>query len=187
MAGAHGGHAPLGLVGHEARGVTSEAEAARLLLQLRVADFVSREARLLDDWRLEEWLALFTADARYVVPGTDDPQGDPRRSLVLIDDDRERLGWRVKRLLSGHAHREFPWSRTRRLVTNVLVDEHSGERIRATAAFVVWRFRHRHVDPFIGHADYGLVEESGALRIASKRVMIDQESLAPNGAVSMIL
>jgi p-cumate 2,3-dioxygenase beta subunit len=187
MARAHDGHAPLGLVGREAGGVTSEAEAARLLLQLRVADFVSREARLLDDWRLEEWLALFTPDARYVVPGTDDPQADPRRSLVLIDDDRERLGWRVKRLLSGHAHREFPWSRTRRLVSNVLVEEHSGDRIRATAAFVVWRFRHRHADPFIGHADYELVEESGALRIASKRVMIDQESLAPNGAVSMIL
>jgi p-cumate 2,3-dioxygenase beta subunit len=113
------------LVGREAGGVTSEAEAARLLLQLRVADFVSREARLLDDWRLEEWLALFTTEARYVVPGTDDPQADPRRSLVLIDDDRDRLGWRVKRLLSGHAHREFPWSRTRRLVSNVLVEEHS--------------------------------------------------------------
>jgi p-cumate 2,3-dioxygenase beta subunit len=187
VAGPHDGHAPLGLVGREAGGVTGEAEAARLLLQLRVADFVSREARLLDDWRLEEWLALFTADARYVVPGTDDPQADPRRSLVLIDDDRERLGWRVKRLLSGHAHREFPWSRTRRLVSSVLVDEHSENRIRATAAFVVWRFRHRHADPFIGHADYELVEEGGALRIASKRVMIDQESLAPNGAVSMIL
>jgi p-cumate 2,3-dioxygenase beta subunit len=175
------------LVGREAGGVTSEAEAARLLLQLRVADFVSREARLLDDWRLEEWLGLFTTEARYVVPGTDDPQADPRRSLVLIDDDRDRLGWRVKRLLSGHAHREFPWSRTRRLVSNVLVEEHSGDRIRATAAFVVWRFRHRHADAFIGRVDYELVEQGDALRICSKRVMIDQESLAPNGAVSMIL
>ena len=167
--------------------MTRDAETARLLLQLRVADFVSREARLLDDWRLEDWLALFTEDARYVVPGTDDPQADPERSLVLINDDRERLGWRVKRLLSGHAHREFPWSRTRRLVSNVLVEERSADRIRATASFVVWRFRHRHADPFIGRADYELVEQGEGLRIASKRVMIDQESLAPNGAVSMIL
>ena len=167
--------------------MTSEAEAARLLLQLRVADFVSREAKLLDEWRLEEWLALFTDDGRYVVPGTDDPQADPERSLVLVDDDRDRLGWRVKRLLSGHAHREFPWSRTRRLVSNVLVEEVRGDTIRATASFVVWRFRHRHADPFIGHADYELVERDGRLRIAAKRAMIDQESLSPNGALSMLV
>ena len=167
--------------------MTGDGESARLLLQLRVADFVARESRLLDEWKLEEWLALFTDDARYVIPGTDDPEGDPKRSLVLVDDDRERLGWRVKRLLSGHAHREFPWSRTRRIVSNVLVDAAASGRIRATASFVVWRFRHRHSDPFIGHADYELVEDGGRIRIVSKRVVIDQESLAPNGALSMIL
>jgi p-cumate 2,3-dioxygenase beta subunit len=167
--------------------VTGDAETERLLLQLRVADFVSREAHLLDEWRLEEWLALFTEDARYVIPGTGDPDADAKRSLVLVDDDRERLGWRVKRLLSGHAHREFPWSRTRRIVSNVLVDEPAPGRIRATASFVVWRFRHRHADPFIGHVEYQLVEREAGLRIAAKRVMIDQESLSPNGAVSLIL
>jgi p-cumate 2,3-dioxygenase subunit beta len=167
--------------------VTGDAETERLLLQLRVADFVSREARLLDEWRLEEWLALFTEDARYVIPGAGDPDADAKRSLVLVDDDRERLGWRVKRLLSGHAHREFPWSRTRRIVSNVLVDEPAPGRIRATASFVVWRFRHRHADPFIGHVEYQLVEREAGLRIAAKRVMIDQESLSPNGAVSLIL
>jgi p-cumate 2,3-dioxygenase subunit beta len=164
-----------------------EHDTARLLLQLRVADFLAREARLLDEWKLEEWLALFTDDARYVVPGTDNPAADPSYSLVLVDDDRVRLGWRVKRLMSGHAHREFPYSRTRRIVSNVLVDEASAERIRAAASFVVWRFRHRHSDPFIGHSEYELRAEGERLRIASKRVMIDQESLSPNGAVSMIL
>lgn len=164
-----------------------DGETERLLLQARVADFVFREARLLDEWRLEEWLDLFTEDARYVVPGTDDPEGDPTRSLVLVDDDRERLRWRVKRLLSGHAHREFPWSRTRRIVSNVLVEDPGPGRIRVSASFVVWRFRHRHADPFIGHAEYELVEQNEGLRIAAKRVMIDQESLSPNGAVSLIL
>ncbi|MBI2963154.1 MAG: aromatic-ring-hydroxylating dioxygenase subunit beta [Deltaproteobacteria bacterium] len=167
--------------------MTGAAEDARLLRQLRVADFLSREAKLLDEWRLEEWLALFTDDARYVVPGTDDPQADPSRSLVLVDDDRERLGWRVKRLLSGHAHREFPWSRTRRIVSNVLVEDSPPGRIFAGASFVVWRFRHRHADPFIGHADYDLVDDGAGLRIAAKRITIDQESLSPNGALSMIL
>jgi p-cumate 2,3-dioxygenase beta subunit len=167
--------------------MTSEAEAARLLLQLRVADFIARETRLLDDWKLEEWLALCTDDVHYVVPGTDDPNADPTTSLVLVDDDRVRLGWRVKRLLSGHAHREFPYSRTRRIISTVLVDEVSADGIHVTTSFVVWRFRHRNADPFIGHCAYRLVERDGQLKIASKRAMIDQETLAPNGAVSMIL
>src|SRR5205085_9758270 len=78
-----------------------------------VEDFLYYEAELLDGWRLDEWLTLFTADATYIVPGTDDPDGDPGEALVLIDDDRERLHWRVERLKSRHAHPEYPWSRTR--------------------------------------------------------------------------
>ncbi|MGH7932295.1 MAG: aromatic-ring-hydroxylating dioxygenase subunit beta [Candidatus Binataceae bacterium] len=38
-----------------------------------------------------------------------------------MDDDIIRLHSRVNRLLSRHAHREFPWSRTRHFVTNVRV------------------------------------------------------------------
>ena len=71
------------------------AETERLLLGLKVSEFLVEEAHLLDEWRLEEWLGLFTEDSTYVVPGTDDPAADPKRSLVLIDDDRSRLGWRV--------------------------------------------------------------------------------------------
>jgi p-cumate 2,3-dioxygenase subunit beta len=158
----------------------------RLLLTLRVNELLVEEAHLLDEWRLEEWLALFTDDATYVVPGTGDPNGDPKSALVLIDDDRDRLGWRVKRLLGGHAHREFPWSRTRRIVSNVRVESTEGA-LRATASFVVWRFRHGHADPFVGRAEYRLVERGECFRIAAKRAVLDHESLAPNGALSFLL
>jgi len=159
------------------------ADTERLLETLRVNEFLIEEAHLLDEWKLEEWLALFTDDATYVVPGTGDPDADPKSALVLIDDDRERLGWRVKRLLGGHAHREFPYSRTRRLVSNVKVDAD----LRVSSSFVVWRFRHGHADPFVGRAEHKLVERDGGLAIAGKRAMLDHESLAPNGALSYLL
>ena len=162
-------------------------DTERLLLTLRVSEFLIEEAHLLDEWRLEEWLALFTDDARYVVPGTDDPAADPARSLVLVDDDHERLRWRVARLLSGHAHREFPWSRTRRIVGNVRVEREPADGLRASASFVVWRFRHGHTDPFVGRAEYRLVETGGSLKIGGKRAILDHESLAPNGALSFLL
>jgi p-cumate 2,3-dioxygenase subunit beta len=164
----------------------SDGATNRLFLTLRVNELLVEEAHLLDEWRLEEWLALFTDDATYVVPGTGDPNADPKSALVLVDDDRERLGWRVKRLLGGHAHREFPWSRTRRIVSNVRVESTQGA-LRATASFVVWRFRHGHADPFVGRAEYRLVERDGCFRIAAKQAVLDRESLAPNGALSFLL
>ena len=88
----------------------------RSALRERVEEFLFREAALLDDWKLDEWVNLFTDDARYVVPSTDMPKGDPGRDLVLIDDDIVRLRARASRLNSRFAHRENPRSRTRRLV-----------------------------------------------------------------------
>src|ERR1051325_9113446 len=85
-------------------------------LRAAVEEFLYREAALLDAWRLDEWLALFTADGRYLVPTTDLPDGDPQKDLVFIDDDIVRLRARVERLKSRHGHREYPSSRTRRLI-----------------------------------------------------------------------
>ena len=90
-------------------------------LREQVEDFLFREAALLDDWLLDDWVDLFTQDARYVVPTTDLPEGDPKRDLVFIDDDITRLRARAVRLNSRHAHREYPWSRTRRFISNVRV------------------------------------------------------------------
>ena len=88
-------------------------------LRLQVEDFLFREAELLDNWQLDEWLQLFTDDARYVVPATDLPEGDHTKDLCIISDNMLMLRGRVNRLKSRHAHREYPWSRTRRLITNV--------------------------------------------------------------------
>jgi p-cumate 2,3-dioxygenase subunit beta len=158
-----------------------------LLLQRRVEEFFSLEADLLDGWKLDEWLALFTDDATYVVPSTDDPSADPRNSLVLIDDDRERLHWRVERLKSRHAHREYPWSRTRRLITNVRVISTSEEEVVVRASFIVYRFRAGNADPFIGRYLHTLVPVGDSFRFRARRAELDMERLSPNGAVSMIL
>ena len=36
-----------------------------------IEDFLFAEAELLDEWRLPEWLELFTDDAIYYVPAID--------------------------------------------------------------------------------------------------------------------
>ncbi len=46
------------------------------IARAEVEEFLYREAELLDDWNLDEWIALFTEDARYYVPCNDAPQGE---------------------------------------------------------------------------------------------------------------
>jgi len=49
------------------------------LTRAEVEDFLFREAALLDEWKLEEWLTLLTPDATYYVPPNDHPEGDRGR------------------------------------------------------------------------------------------------------------
>jgi 3-phenylpropionate/cinnamic acid dioxygenase small subunit len=63
--------------------------------------FLIDEAALLDEWRLEEWLALFAEDGHYLVPPLDAPQADHQTTLFLIADDRRNLASRVRQLLGG--------------------------------------------------------------------------------------
>ena len=157
------------------------------LLRLQVEDLLFEEAALLDEWKLDEWLALFTEDCSYVVPTTDLPEGDPTRNAVFIDDNRERLQGRVTRLKSRHAHREYPYSRTRRLVTNVRLTAVTEGEIEATASFVVYRLRSGQVAPYIGQYRYKLARTDAGFKIRTKRAVLDLETLREHGAVSIIL
>jgi p-cumate 2,3-dioxygenase beta subunit len=152
-----------------------------------VENFLYAEAALLDAWQLDEWLTLFTEDARYVVPSTDLPHADPSTALCLIDDDIVRLRGRVARLNSRHAYREFPWSRTRRLISNVRITEVDGDDVSVAAAFLVYRIRNGQVDPFMGEYSYRLTRVDGMLKIRARRANLDLDVLSPHGTVSIIL
>ena len=91
---------------------------ARLETLLAVHDLLHREARLLDERRLDEWLELFTDDALYWLPITD---VDDRREPSLIKDSKAGMQERVFRLTKTLAHAQNPPSRTQHDVTNVEV------------------------------------------------------------------
>ena len=152
-----------------------------------VEEFLFREAALLDDWKLEEWVSLFTDDARYVVPSTDLPEGDPSRDLVFIDDDIVRLRARVARLTSRHSHRERPRSRTRRFVSNVRVEKTGDGHLSVRANVLVFRFRGGEGAPYVGAIEYILRRDGGDFRIAYRRAVLDLEDLSWHGAVSIIV
>ena len=155
-------------------------------LREAVEEFLYQEAALLDEWRLDEWLALFTVDGRYVVPTTDLPEGNPKKELVFIDDDMVRLRARVERLKSRHGHREYPWSRTRRFISNVRIKT-EGSDILAASSFLVYRFRMGETSTYVGWYEHRLQKLNGELKIHRKKAVLDMEALREHGAVSIIL
>ena len=154
-----------------------------------VEEFLYREAALLDRWRLDDWLALFTDDAIYHVPtvGTA-PDTTPDNTLFYVADDRARLRERVIRLSKKSAHVEWPRSRTRHMVSNVLIDERGDDELQVSAAFAVYRFKNGISDVYVGSYRYRLaVASDGRLMIREKRSMLDMDALRPQGRVSILL
>lgn len=157
-------------------------------LRAQIEDFLYAEAAMLDEWRLNDWLGLLTPDARYEVPSTDRPDGRPDTTLMLVSDTRPMIDARVKRLNSRKAHREFPWSRTRRIVGNVrvLAVLPSGEH-QVVANFAVYRTRGGQTHCYVGQYRYRLLPDGDSFRIAFRRAELDQETLDEHGTLSIIL
>jgi 3-phenylpropionate/cinnamic acid dioxygenase small subunit len=137
----------------------------------RCEQFLLHEARLLDDGRFDEWLALFTEDAWYWIP-TEPDQQSPFDTLSLIYDDRRLLETRVRRLKSPRIYSQEPPSRTSRIVANVAVEEVTADRSACTvrSKFLVLENRRAAQRLFGGTALHRLAQLDGNLRIAWKRV-----------------
>lgn len=161
--------------------------ATDVSLRARVEDFLYAEAALLDGWQLDDWYALFTEDSRYVVPALDRNDLEPDSSLTLIDDSNDRLNGRVVRLQSRRAHREFPWSVTRRIVGNVRVVVRDDADLGVDANFIVNRFRKEETHTFVGRYEYLLVDGDDGFRIRRKYCYLDNERLSPHGSLSILL
>lgn len=167
--------------------LTTPQARANADLVRSVEEFLYVEADLLDEWRLHEWLALFTESGRYLIPATDKPDGDPTKDLFLVQDDRFLLEQRVNSLLTRSAHAEYPHSRTRRLVTNIKAVENEDGRIDVRANFVVFRARNGVVDTYFGRYLHVLERRDEGFRFVSRKSVLDLDALRPHGKVSIIL
>ena len=97
--------------------------APRQALDLKSCEqFLLREARLLDEGKFDDWLALFTPEAWYWVPIEPD-QADRFETVSLINDDRRLLETRVRRLASPRMYSPGTALSTSRIVANVTIEE----------------------------------------------------------------
>jgi 3-phenylpropionate/cinnamic acid dioxygenase small subunit len=161
-----------------------------------VQQFLFREARLLDARRFHDWLDLFTTDVHYWMGARANryPRAsksivvlDPNRysdadvtgELALFDEDLTALRARVARLDTGMAWAEDPPSRTRHLITNVEVEPAAtADELTAYSNFLVYRGRgEAEQDIYVGAREDTLRRIEGGLRIARRRMVLDQNVL----------
>ena len=158
--------------GAQVKGERARVGAGKQLDVHTCEQFLLLEARLLDEARFDEWLALFTSEASYWVP-SEPGQADPLETVSLIYDDRRLLETRVRRLASPRIYSQEPRSRTSRIVTNVTLEDEADADAAITlvrSKFVLIEFRRNEQRLFGGTSFHRLIVIGGDIRIASKRV-----------------
>ena len=134
------------------------------------AVFLIHEARLLDEGRFDEWLALFTADAHYWVP-SEPGQQNPHDTVSLMYDDRRLLETRVRRLADPRIYSQEPRSRTSRIVTNLSLEpRRNGPGTTIRSKFVLFEYRRETQRLFAGTYTHHLIANGDNIRIATKRI-----------------
>jgi 3-phenylpropionate/cinnamic acid dioxygenase small subunit len=143
-----------------------------------VAAFLYREARLIDEHRYQEWLALWeSSDTLYWVPCNEDDI-DPRRHVSNIYDDHDRLEQRVERLMSGSVLAQQPLPKMRRIVSNIEPEQVAPDLISVRSNFILATARAGRQELWAGQAMHRLRLRDGSHRIVAKKVLLnnsDQE------------
>ena len=168
-----------------------EDRIAKLLLVQDVADFLYREAELLDERRYEEWLALLADDIRYWMPMRRNVKfGEEAREFTRegtdinwFDEGKETLSRRVKQIMTGIHWAEEPVSRISHLVSNVQVVEATpsvadAREVTVKCRFLIYRNRvETETDILVGKREDLLRRVEGGWQITRRKILLDQNVL----------
>jgi 3-phenylpropionate/cinnamic acid dioxygenase small subunit len=164
---------------------------ARFLLQQEIADFLYREADLLDERRYDDWLALLTDDVRYWMPMRRNVKVDDReheftregRDISWFDEGKETLTRRVRQIQTGIHWAEEPVSRISHLISNVQLLEANPSVTEPADVLVKCRFliyRNRvetETDILVGKREDKLRRAGSDWQIAHRKILLDQNVL----------
>jgi 3-phenylpropionate/cinnamic acid dioxygenase small subunit len=173
--------------------VSADAAAlAQLLLHREIEEFLYNEAELLDARRFDEWLTLFTDDARYWMPMRRNvPHHDREREFTRegadvnwFDEGKDTLGRRVAQIQTGIHWAEEPPSRICHMVSNVQIvraappGSAAPSEVDVRCRFLVYRNRvETETDVLVGKREDVLRRVNGGWKIARRTIVLDQSVL----------
>ena len=156
------------------------------LLVRDIEEFFYAEADLLDERHFEDWLALFTDDARYWMPMRRNVKFNDREREVTrelqdmnwFDEGKETLTQRVQQILTGVHWAEEPLSRVCHMVSNVQILSRTSTEVTVKSRFLVYRNRLQdETDFFVGKRQDTLRRVDGDWKIARRKILLDQNVL----------
>lgn len=155
-------------------------------LAFEIEQFLYREARLLDEERYEEWLALMAEDVHYWMPGVQAryrADKAPKISLTRMayfDDDLDYLAKRVARARQDTAWGEDPPTRHFHMVSNIEV-EPTDETNEWVVHSLIFNVRHRNeveqLELTARRRDLIRRSADGNLRIVRRLIQLQQTVL----------
>ncbi|WP_287909247.1 3-phenylpropionate/cinnamic acid dioxygenase subunit beta [Acinetobacter sp.] len=155
-----------------------------LELQHQISQFLYREAKLLDDWKFRDWLAIFAEDVSYTLRTTPNAQTRDRRRSVeppttwVFNDNKHLLERRIARLETGMAWAEEPPSRTTHLVSNIIVEPTDVvDEYDVYVTYLLYRTqKEKDVTIYCGKRHDKLRKVSGGLgfQIFNRKITLDQ-------------
>jgi 3-phenylpropionate/cinnamic acid dioxygenase small subunit len=168
---------------------------AKLLLSQEIAEFLYREAELLDERHYEEWLGLLADDVRYWMPmrrnvkfGEENREFTREgRDIAWFDEGKDTLTRRVRQIQTGIHWAEEPLSRISHLVSNVQLlavapSIAAPAEVTVKCRFLIYRNRvQTETDILVGKREDVLRRTDGGeaadWRIARRKIVLDQNVL----------
>ena len=161
----------------------------QVVLLKEVEQFLYKEALLLDERRLTEWLDLLAEDLHYWMPirrnikfGDWDLEfSDPNSEISYFDEGKDILVGRVRQINTGVHWAEEPVSRFEHLVTNVLLLGVDGDEVRVNSKFFCYQNRLQdEVNLFVGRRYDTLRRDPvTAFKVVKREIILDQNVLLP--------
>ena len=147
-----------------------------------VARFVYREARLIDEKRLDEWYGLFAEDALYWMPLVRG-QTDPHSHTSLFCEDKFLLKVRIERLANPLSHSQQQPSFCQHVLQQPEVVSRSDETRECSTRTPFIYLETRRDEQFVlgGEAHHRLRWSAGRLEIAVKRIeLLNRDAALPS-------
>lgn len=149
-----------------------------------VNQLYTHEAQMLDEENYDGWFELLTDDLHYWMPTGEtvfrkDEVPDDPRNMNYYNETLPTLQMRASRLGTGTAWSENPRTRYRHLITNVAVESADQPlEFNARSNFIVYRNRLEREEAWlVGRREDRLRRVDGRLKIARRKIMLDQNSL----------
>ncbi len=150
-----------------------------------IVEFLYDEAALLDHLKLAQWGGLLASDLVYTAPlretrGSAHQAATYIRSVQHYHDDYRSIMGRIMRLTGKSAWAEDPPSRTRRLVTNVMVNTTANPDEFAVVSYLLVmrsRFNFDEYDQISAERHDVLRRDGASFKLARREILLDQAVL----------